>query len=132
MRNKLQYKGGDPRALLEELRQELNHEKDLNANLRIQLQKTQESNSGSKEVVNLKGKIRSLEGQLKQKEAALEMSSKSFHIKEKEDLQRKIEGLEKSLEILNQNAASFCGYECLKLKEDGGNLDAEIGEEAKT
>lgn len=45
VRNKLQVDGGDPRALLEELRQELNHEKELNANLRIQLQKTQESNS---------------------------------------------------------------------------------------
>ncbi|KAK1374398.1 NT-C2 domain-containing protein [Heracleum sosnowskyi] len=45
VRNKLQIDGGDPRALLEELRQELNHEKELNVNLRIQLQKTQESNS---------------------------------------------------------------------------------------
>ncbi|KAK1352831.1 Early endosome antigen 1-like [Heracleum sosnowskyi] len=36
---------GDPRALIEELRQELNHEKDLSANLRIQLQKTRESNT---------------------------------------------------------------------------------------
>ncbi|KAL1828387.1 hypothetical protein DCAR_0207592 [Daucus carota subsp. sativus] len=45
VRNKLQVDGGDPRAFLEELRQELNHEKELNANLRIQLQKTQESNS---------------------------------------------------------------------------------------
>ncbi|KAK9277120.1 hypothetical protein L1049_006659 [Liquidambar formosana] len=45
VKHKLQFDGGDPRALLEELRQELNHEKDLNANLRLQLQKTQESNS---------------------------------------------------------------------------------------
>lgn len=44
-RNKLQFEGGDPLALLEELRQELSYEKDLNKNLRIQLQKTQESNS---------------------------------------------------------------------------------------
>lgn len=44
-RNKLQSEGGDPRALIEELRQELNYEKDLNANLRVQLQKTLESNS---------------------------------------------------------------------------------------
>ncbi|KAG9148576.1 hypothetical protein Leryth_018290 [Lithospermum erythrorhizon] len=40
-----QLDGGDLRAIIEELRQELHHEKDLNANLRIQLQKTQESNS---------------------------------------------------------------------------------------
>ncbi|XP_027182543.1 myosin-11-like isoform X1 [Coffea eugenioides] len=44
-RNKMQFEGGDPYAFIEELRQELNYEKDLNNNLRIQLQKTQESNS---------------------------------------------------------------------------------------
>ncbi|KAK2989078.1 hypothetical protein RJ640_018867, partial [Escallonia rubra] len=45
IKNKLQFEGGDPLTLFEELRQELNYEKDLNANLRVQLQKTQESNS---------------------------------------------------------------------------------------
>ncbi|XP_004146567.1 myosin-9 isoform X2 [Cucumis sativus] len=45
VKNKLQFDGGDLRALLEEMRQELNYEKDLNANLRLQLQKTQESNT---------------------------------------------------------------------------------------
>lgn len=44
-KNKSQYEGGDPRVLLDEIRQELNYEKDLNANLRLQLQKTQESNA---------------------------------------------------------------------------------------
>ncbi|XP_010273099.1 PREDICTED: early endosome antigen 1 [Nelumbo nucifera] len=43
--NKLQFESKDPWALLEEIRQELNYEKDINANLRLQLQKTQESNS---------------------------------------------------------------------------------------
>ncbi|XP_077241808.1 uncharacterized protein LOC143882217 isoform X2 [Tasmannia lanceolata] len=42
--NKLQFEE-DSRFLLEELRQELSYEKDLNANLRLQLQKTQKSNS---------------------------------------------------------------------------------------
>ncbi|GMH09407.1 hypothetical protein Nepgr_011248 [Nepenthes gracilis] len=37
--------GSSPWALLEEIKLELNHEKDLNVNLRLQLQKTQESNS---------------------------------------------------------------------------------------
>ncbi|EPS66073.1 hypothetical protein M569_08703, partial [Genlisea aurea] len=37
--------GGDYKAAVDELRQELYHEKELNSNLRIQLQKTQESNS---------------------------------------------------------------------------------------
>ncbi|XP_008452020.2 uncharacterized protein LOC103493151 isoform X1 [Cucumis melo] len=45
VKNKSQFDGGDLRALLEEMRQELNYEKDLNANLRLQLQKTQESNT---------------------------------------------------------------------------------------
>nr|XP_043607599.1 myosin-11-like [Erigeron canadensis] len=43
--NKLLTEGGDPWALLDELRQELNYEKDLTSNLRLQLQKTQESNA---------------------------------------------------------------------------------------
>ncbi|KAG6428674.1 hypothetical protein SASPL_112927 [Salvia splendens] len=37
--------GREGYAMVEELRQELNHAKELNANLRVQLQKTQESNS---------------------------------------------------------------------------------------
>ncbi|XP_038898289.1 myosin heavy chain, skeletal muscle [Benincasa hispida] len=45
VKSKSQFEGGDLRALLEEMRQELNYEKDLNANLRLQLQKTQESNT---------------------------------------------------------------------------------------
>lgn len=45
VKSKLQFEGGDLRALLEEMRQELNYEKDLKVNLRLQLQKTQESNT---------------------------------------------------------------------------------------
>lgn len=41
----LQSEGGDLRALIEEIRQELTYEKDLNGNLRLQLHKTQESNA---------------------------------------------------------------------------------------
>ncbi|CAK9164972.1 unnamed protein product [Ilex paraguariensis] len=44
VKNKVQFEGGGPQAFLEELKQELSYEKDLNANLRLQLQKTQESN----------------------------------------------------------------------------------------
>lgn len=44
-KDKLLYDNGDIQALVDELRQELNYQKDLNANLQIQLQKTQESNS---------------------------------------------------------------------------------------
>ncbi|KAL3818081.1 hypothetical protein ACJIZ3_003986 [Penstemon smallii] len=39
------FEGGDSKAIIEELRQELNNAKELNFNLQIQLQKMQESNS---------------------------------------------------------------------------------------
>ncbi|CAL9237609.1 unnamed protein product [Arabidopsis halleri] len=45
MRNRMQFEGRDPWVLLEETREELDYEKDRNFNLRLQLQKTQESNS---------------------------------------------------------------------------------------
>ncbi|GKU95291.1 hypothetical protein SLEP1_g8668 [Rubroshorea leprosula] len=44
-KSRLQHECGDPLVVLEEIRQELSYEKDLNANLRLQLQKTQESNA---------------------------------------------------------------------------------------
>ncbi|KAF8032996.1 hypothetical protein BT93_D1785 [Corymbia citriodora subsp. variegata] len=44
VKKKLECEEGDLRALLEEVREELDHEKNLNANLRLQLLKTQESN----------------------------------------------------------------------------------------
>ncbi|KAJ0970214.1 hypothetical protein J5N97_023091 [Dioscorea zingiberensis] len=42
---KMRFDGEDSKYILEEIREELRHEKNLNANLRLQLQKTQESNS---------------------------------------------------------------------------------------
>ncbi|OMO79500.1 Prefoldin [Corchorus capsularis] len=44
-KGRLQFESGDPWVLVEEIRQELTYEKDLNSNLRLQLQKTQESNA---------------------------------------------------------------------------------------
>ncbi|XWS61800.1 hypothetical protein CRYUN_Cryun07bG0156400 [Craigia yunnanensis] len=44
VKNRLQFESGDPWVLVEEIRQELNYEKDLNSNLLLKLQKTQESN----------------------------------------------------------------------------------------
>ncbi|KAL2348056.1 hypothetical protein Fmac_002056 [Flemingia macrophylla] len=44
-RNRSQLEGGDLHALVEEIRQELDYEKDLNANLQLQLKKMQESNA---------------------------------------------------------------------------------------
>ena len=42
---KLQFGTKDPWSMLEEMKEELDHEKNMNANLRLQLQKTQEANS---------------------------------------------------------------------------------------
>ncbi|KAH6818226.1 hypothetical protein C2S51_001829 [Perilla frutescens var. frutescens] len=44
-KSNLRFEGGESKAIVEELRQELNHAKELNANLRVQLEKTQESNN---------------------------------------------------------------------------------------
>ncbi|XP_027341673.1 putative leucine-rich repeat-containing protein DDB_G0290503 [Abrus precatorius] len=44
-RNRSHLESGDLRTLVEEIRQELKYEKDLNANLQLQLKKTQESNA---------------------------------------------------------------------------------------
>lgn len=45
VRNRSQLENGDLHAFVEEIRQELNYEKDTNANLRLQLKKMQESNA---------------------------------------------------------------------------------------
>ncbi|XVF10625.1 hypothetical protein REPUB_Repub07fG0198700 [Reevesia pubescens] len=45
VKSRLPFESGDPWVLVEEIREELNYEKDLNSNLQLQLQKTQESNA---------------------------------------------------------------------------------------
>ncbi|KAL4385595.1 hypothetical protein GQ457_15G009570 [Hibiscus cannabinus] len=45
VKNRMRFESGEPWVLAEEMRQELNYEKDMNSNLRLQLQKTQESNA---------------------------------------------------------------------------------------
>ncbi|KAA8522386.1 hypothetical protein F0562_013253 [Nyssa sinensis] len=71
----------------------------------------------SREFANLKDKIKLLESQIKLKENALETSTNSF-LEQEKDLQNKIEELEKRLEELNQNSASFCEHEFLKVAKD--------------
>ncbi|XP_077223754.1 uncharacterized protein LOC143857224 [Tasmannia lanceolata] len=65
--NTLQFDNEDKRYMFEEMKQELNYEKDLNANLRLQLHKTQESNS------ELILAVRELEELLEQKDNSQEM-----------------------------------------------------------
>ncbi|XP_052171081.1 uncharacterized protein LOC127787196 [Diospyros lotus] len=72
VKSKLQIERGDPCALLVELREELNYEKDLNSNLQLQLQKIQESNS------ELILAVRDLDEMLEQKSREiLNLSSRS-------------------------------------------------------
>lgn len=85
---------------------------------------------GSKEVANLREKIKLLEGQIKLKETALEASASSFAEKER-DLQNKIEELVSRLEELNQNSAIFCYNQPQKLSEDdiGVNSNGDVAED---
>ncbi|KAF8412274.1 hypothetical protein HHK36_000235 [Tetracentron sinense] len=76
---------------------------------------------GSKEVNNLRDKIKLLEGQIKLKEAALENSANSFLEKEK-DLCNKIEEIQCRMEDLNQNSTSFCQDQFLKEATDGEKI----------
>ncbi|KAJ4957326.1 hypothetical protein NE237_014109 [Protea cynaroides] len=78
---------------------------------------------GSKEVTNLREKIKLLEGQIKQKEAALEKSTNSFLEKEK-DLCNKIEELESRMEELSQHSTSFYEEQCQKDAKDPEKTNA--------
>uniref|UniRef100_A0A2P2KWS8 Uncharacterized protein MANES_02G023900 n=1 Tax=Rhizophora mucronata TaxID=61149 RepID=A0A2P2KWS8_RHIMU len=62
---------------------------------------------GTKEVANLKEKIKSLEGQIESKEITLGTSTLSFLEKER-DLHKIMEELESRVEELNQSNANFC------------------------
>ncbi|XP_011022728.1 PREDICTED: myosin-11 [Populus euphratica] len=85
---------------------------------------------GSKEVANLREKIKLLEGQIKLKETALEASASSFAEKER-DLQNKIEELVSRLEELNQNSAIFCYNQPQKVSDDdiGVNSNGDVAED---
>ncbi|EYU29739.1 hypothetical protein MIMGU_mgv1a000817mg [Erythranthe guttata] len=67
----LPYEGGDSKTIVEELRQELNHAKELNSNLQIQLEFSQESNN------ELILAVRDLDELLEQKNRELSSGSSS-------------------------------------------------------
>ncbi|KAL6182165.1 hypothetical protein ACLB2K_043588 [Fragaria x ananassa] len=75
-KNRFQLEGGDLRAIVDEIRQELSCEKDLNINLRLQLQKTQESNA------ELILAVRDLEELLEQKNGEAANSNRSESTKD--------------------------------------------------
>ncbi|KAF7810260.1 intracellular protein transport protein USO1-like [Senna tora] len=70
LKNRSQLETGDLRTLVEEIRQELDYEKALNANLQLQLTKTQESNA------ELVLAVQDLEGMLEQKNGEICTRSK--------------------------------------------------------
>ncbi|KAJ4954033.1 hypothetical protein NE237_030865 [Protea cynaroides] len=78
---------------------------------------------GSKEIANLREKIKLLEGQIKLKEAALENSSSSFLEREK-DLCNKIEELENRMEELSQKSTNFCKEHVRKGNKDDEKTNA--------
>ncbi|KAM7494224.1 hypothetical protein LguiB_028833 [Lonicera macranthoides] len=90
-RKKPRFDGGDPWVLVEELREEVNYEKGLNANLRLQLQKTQDSNS------ELILAVQDLEEMLEQKTREMVCSNQSekCEMGDDDEEQRELEELVK-------------------------------------
>nr|GMD78771.1 nucleoprotein TPR-like isoform X2 [Ipomoea batatas] len=111
---------GDVQALVHELRQELNYQKDLNANRQIQLEKTQDSNSElilavrdldelleqkNKEIMNLSGKseISDDAERLQEQKALEQLVRQHSDIKEAYLLEQKITDLQNELEIYRRD-----------------------------
>lgn len=107
----LQIKYEEAKAQLDELRYELDHEKDLKANLRLQLQKIQDSNS------ELILEVADLEEVVKEKNR--EISSLSLKIQNFKDL----EEIEKRKSKYSLNAE---GKNKLQQEHTEGNYDGEI------
>ncbi|XP_076930681.1 uncharacterized protein LOC143595583 [Bidens hawaiensis] len=131
---------GDPWALLDELRQELNHEKDLSSNLRLQLQEKQESNtelvlalemskSKSKSETDDDEEQRELEAIVKQHSDVKEIylleqkiidlySEVELYKRDKDDLEIQMEQLALDYEIIKQeNHDLSYKIECSQLHE---------------
>ncbi|KAF9689359.1 hypothetical protein SADUNF_Sadunf01G0084100 [Salix dunnii] len=79
----------------------------------------------SKDVANLREKIKLLVVQIKLKETSLEASANSFSERER-DLQNKIEELEGRVEKLDQNCTSFCCNQPRKSSEDNIGITPNV------
>ena len=91
VRNRSQLESGDHHAFVEEIRQELNYEKDTNANLRLQLKKMQESNA------ELVLAVQDLEEMLEQKNTNMSKHSNGQeHDKNSQELEMKLSQCETS------------------------------------
>lgn len=109
-KSNLLFAGMDSGAIVEELRQELSHAKEMNSNLHIQLEKTQESNS------ELILAVQDLEEMLEQKNREKGMDDDDEEQKELEDLvkehndvkgsfllERQVKDLRKEIEIYKRD-----------------------------
>ncbi|KAK4365351.1 hypothetical protein RND71_016709 [Anisodus tanguticus] len=112
-KDKLLYDNGDIQALVDELRQELNYQKDLNANLQIQLQNTQESNS------ELILAVRYLDEMLEQKNhkiSSLPNKSMTLDDAEKHEMTDEDDEEQKELELLVRDHTDAKGTHLLEQK----------------
>ncbi|KAL4570799.1 hypothetical protein LXL04_026462 [Taraxacum kok-saghyz] len=119
--------GGDPWVLVNELKQELNHEKDLNSNLRLQLQKTQESNA------ELILAVRDLDEMLEQKSLnapklqEVKVNSKSYDDEDQkalEEIVREHSGLQ-DVHLHEQKIIDLCN-EIELYKRDKEELETQM------
>ncbi|XP_020262378.1 myosin-3-like [Asparagus officinalis] len=110
----LQFGTKNPWSMLQEMKEELDHEKNLNANLRLQLQKTQESNS------ELIFAVRDLEELLDQKKSEIcynqdsqgtECQKQLSHLRNSEDKQE-------LLETTSDNEEEQCELDILVKEHD--------------
>ncbi|KAI3687525.1 hypothetical protein L1987_81222 [Smallanthus sonchifolius] len=125
---------GDPWDLVDELRQELNYEKDLNFNLRLQLQKTQESNA------ELILAVQDLDAMLEQKDSDLSKSkcSEPEEVKSEtdddedqkalEDIVRQHSGMQEA-HLLEQKINDLYG-EIESYKRDKDDLEMQMDQMA--
>ncbi|KAL5811192.1 hypothetical protein ACOSQ4_027760 [Xanthoceras sorbifolium] len=140
--SQLQSQNENLRAIQEEIRQELNHEKERNTNLLLQLQKTQDSNSDlmlavedlneileqkNNEISSLSRKIETRksaedEHQVALKEVAKEVDMLSQKVRDRDDeiefFSKHTEDLEMHIEQLTQD--------CEVLKQENSHLSSKL------
>ncbi|XP_071709121.1 uncharacterized protein [Rutidosis leptorrhynchoides] len=130
---------GDPWDLVDELRQELNYETDLNSNLRIQLQKTQESNAElilavqdldamleqkDLEMSRSKSKSKSRSESCELEEVKLETDDEDEDQKALEDIVREHSGMQEAY-LLEQKITELYG-EIEQHKRDKNELEMQM------
>nr|GEW25664.1 hypothetical protein [Tanacetum cinerariifolium] len=111
--NKLLTKGGDLWDLVDELREELTYEKELNSNLQIQLQKTQESNA------ELILAVQDLDSMLEQKDSEMSKSrskSRSCISREFEEIKSETDD-DEDQKALEEIVREHCGMQDTYLLE---------------